>query len=203
MTHVKLNMIPDGGIARFRVYGRIPAAPVGHGVAEKSESDPRLNSLDLAHSMNGGRVVFTSDQHFGKGPNILLPGRGHDMGDGWETKRSRTPGHKDWLVIKLGEPGYLSYAEIDTAHFLGNFPESVELHGIDFDGDLPPGSSSADGAASGGWIHLLERQKTGPGRQHYYALQNAEKHRITHVRVTMHPVSCSRRRKLVSRRSSR
>ncbi len=23
------------------------------------------------------------------------------MGDGWETKRSRVKGHKDWVIIKL------------------------------------------------------------------------------------------------------
>jgi allantoicase len=23
------------------------------------------------------------------------------MGDGWETKRSRQKGHKDWVIIKL------------------------------------------------------------------------------------------------------
>lgn len=186
-THVKLNMIPDGGIARFRVYGKIPPPPVGFGVAEVAASDARLNTLDLAHSMNGARVVFTSDQHFGKGPNVLLPGRGKDMGDGWETKRSRTPGHKDWLVIKLGEPGFLDYCEIDTAHFLGNFPESVELHGIDYEGDVPPGTESESVAE--GWVHLLERQKTGPGKQHFFKLINAEKRRFSHIRVTMHPVS--------------
>lgn len=43
----------------------------------------------------------TSDQHFGVGANLILPGRGKDMGDGWETKRSRAKGHKDWVVIKL------------------------------------------------------------------------------------------------------
>lgn len=75
------------------------------------------------------------------------------MGDGWETKRSRTPGHKDWVIIKLqvflnnliaipviiffsmisGEPGLLEKVEIDTAHFKGNFPESVELHAVQSD----------------------------------------------------------------------
>ena len=75
-------------------------------------------SVDLAHVFAGGRVVFTSDQHFGAGSNLLLPGRGRclsrthtdqsdsyfigqDMGDGWETKRSRVKGHKDWVIIKL------------------------------------------------------------------------------------------------------
>jgi hypothetical protein len=32
--------------------------------------------FDLAHVLAGGRVVFTSDQHFGVGSNLILPGRG-------------------------------------------------------------------------------------------------------------------------------
>lgn len=58
-------------------------------------------AFDLAHVFAGGRVEFTSDQHFGVGSNLILPGRGKDMGDGWETKRSRAKGHNDWTIIKL------------------------------------------------------------------------------------------------------
>ena len=66
VNYVKLNMYPDGGIARFRVYGLVePAFP--------EDND---QSIDLAHVYNGGRVVFVSDQHFGVGSNLLLPGRG-------------------------------------------------------------------------------------------------------------------------------
>lgn len=83
-------MHPDGGIARFRVYGSvIPMFP-----------SPEV-PLDLAHSFNGGRVVAISDQHYGVGANLLLSGRGKDMGDGWETKRSRVKGHTDWVIVKL------------------------------------------------------------------------------------------------------
>lgn len=32
--------------------------------------------FDLAHVFSGGRVVLTSDQHFGVGSNLILPGRG-------------------------------------------------------------------------------------------------------------------------------
>ncbi len=32
---------------------------------------------------------------------IRLLSQGKDMGDGWETKRSRQKGHKDWAIIKL------------------------------------------------------------------------------------------------------
>jgi len=67
----------------------------------KTIFDSPRELLDLASVFAGARVVFTSDQHFGVGSNLLLPGRGKDMGDGWETKRSRTPGHKDWVVIRL------------------------------------------------------------------------------------------------------
>lgn len=194
-THIKLHMIPDGGIARFRVYGLITSPAVGFGVNEQSMADGRLNVLDLAHVMNGGRVVFTSDQHFGVGSNVLLPGRGKDMGDGWETKRSRAPGHKDWLIIKLSEPGYLGYAEIDTAHFLGNFPESVELHAINFDGLQPP-------VADAEWTQILPRSKTGPGRQHFFPLTNVQGKAYSHVRVTMHPDGGIKRVRIVGRRKA-
>ncbi len=76
--------------ARFRVYGDV--SPV-HPLA--------ITSFDLAHVFAGGRVLSVSDQHYGIGSNLILPGRGKNMGDGWETKRSRTKGHKDWAVIQL------------------------------------------------------------------------------------------------------
>ncbi len=44
-----------------------------------SNENAALNVLDLAHCLNGGRVVFTDDNHFGAGSNIILPGRGKDM----------------------------------------------------------------------------------------------------------------------------
>jgi allantoicase len=90
-THVRLQMYPDGGIARFRLYGNVvPAWP----------EDPAA-IVDLAHVANGGLAVSCSDQHFGTKDNLLLPGRGEDMGDGWETKRSRGGSHVDWVIVKL------------------------------------------------------------------------------------------------------
>jgi hypothetical protein len=38
---------------------------------------PEIGTLfDLAHVFAGGSVVYTSDQHFGVGSNLILPGRG-------------------------------------------------------------------------------------------------------------------------------
>ncbi|EGN99682.1 hypothetical protein SERLA73DRAFT_88261 [Serpula lacrymans var. lacrymans S7.3] len=183
VKYVKLNMYPDGGIARFRVYGHVsPIHP----------SDPS-EIFDLAHVFAGGCVVFTSDQHFGVGSNLILPGRGKDMGDGWETKRSRQKGHKDWVVIKLGAAGLLSTAEIDTAHFKGNFPESCELDATTSTHDVPTDQES--------WTPILSRVKLGPHRQHFFQLENVEGVSYTHVRLTIHPDGGIKRIRVNGRRA--
>ncbi|KAF6763100.1 allantoicase [Ephemerocybe angulata] len=165
INFVKLKIYPDGGVARFRVYGEV--APV-HAL----EATP----FDLAHVFAGGRVVYVSDQHFGVGSNLILPGRGKDMGDGWETKRSRSKGHKDWVIIKLGAPGYLEQVEIDTAHFKGNFPESCEIEATYSETDLDVQAHGGEGLT-----------KLGPHRQHYFQLENVENTVFTHVKMTIYP----------------
>lgn len=116
-THIKLSMFPDGGIARFRLFGVV--VPVF----------PEVMSavIDLAHVANGGLAVAYSDQHFGRASNLLLPGRGVDMGDGWETRRSRGGDHCDWVVVKLGTKGIIEKVVVDTAHFKGNFPKMIKV----------------------------------------------------------------------------
>ncbi|PWG62337.1 allantoicase [Sediminicurvatus halobius] len=115
-THLRLNLYPDGGIARLRVHGR---------------GRPRLAAAggdvpDLAALGHGGRVVAVSDAHYGDPNAILAPGRGVNMGDGWETRRRREPGN-DWGIIALGCPGRIERVVVDTAHFKGNFPARVSL----------------------------------------------------------------------------
>jgi allantoicase len=56
---------------------------------------------------------------------LLAPGRGINMGDGWETRRRREPGY-DWMIIALGARGEIEKAVIDTAHFKGNFPTRLD-----------------------------------------------------------------------------
>ena len=89
-THIRFRMFPDGGVARLRVYGKV------YQVLPEDKADV----FDLAAVGAGARVEAFSDAHFGHPSNLLLPGRGHDMSDGWETKRSRAPGHVDWSLIR-------------------------------------------------------------------------------------------------------
>ncbi|KAK4545162.1 Allantoicase [Oleoguttula mirabilis] len=158
-THVRLQMFPDGGIARFRLYGEVvPVLPQD------------VNAVfDLAATVNGGVAVSCSDQHFGTKDNLLLPGRGVDMGDGWETKRSRGD-HIDWVVIKLGHPGVIEKLVVDTAHFRGNFPQKVQVFAA-------PTAEKAPGHEDAAWTEILSPQKTGPDKEHEYtgdALKQAD-----------------------------
>src|SRR5690606_20614401 len=88
-THLRLSIFPDGGVARLRVYGQAAcdwAAKDAGGLHEVSS---------LA---SGGRIVAYSDAHFGVPFRLIMPGRGVNMGDGWETRRRREPGH-DWCIV--------------------------------------------------------------------------------------------------------
>ncbi|GLB37590.1 putative ureidoglycolate lyase [Lyophyllum shimeji] len=188
VNYVKLTMYPDGGIARFRVYGHVsPVIP-----ADVSEL------FDLAHVFAGGRVEFTSDQHFGVGSNLILPGRGKNMGGGWETKRSRTKGHKDWVIIKLGVAGFLECVEVDTAHFKGNFPESCEIHGLYSETSINWGTHKGQDQD---WTLILSRTKLGPHRQHYLQLENVEGKVYTHIKLTIYPDGGLQRIRVLGRQS--
>jgi len=83
--------------------------------------------FDLASLANGGRVIKTSDDRYGKPTNIILPTAGVNTRDGWQTRRSRVKGHHDWVEIKLGASGLLENLEVDTTHFRGNNPDFVSL----------------------------------------------------------------------------
>lgn len=170
-THVRLNIYPDGGIARFKVYGQVKI--------NLQDSDQMLDVLALEH---GGRVVAYSDAHFGHPRNLINPGRGINMGDGWETKRRRAPGF-DWCILALGASARIEKIEIDTAHFKGNFPAEVSIQAIYVedatDEQLIPQSMF--------WPFLLEAQPMQMDHIHHYINKILQHEKISHIRVNMIP----------------
>ncbi|EOO00007.1 putative allantoicase protein [Phaeoacremonium minimum UCRPA7] len=183
-THVRLNMYPDGGIARFRLFGHaVPVFP------EDKEA-----IFDLAAAQNGGVAVSCSDQHFGTKDNLILPGRGKDMGDGWETSRSRTKGHVDWTIIRLGAPGFIQNFIVDTAHFRGNFPQKVKLDAIEWKGEGEPGPEAE------GWAEIVEPSKCGPDKEHEFDSKIKDKP-ITHVKLTIIPDGGVKRLRVFGKRA--
>lgn len=116
-THVRLNIYPDGGVARLRVYGVV--VPDRRSLAAASR-------IDLAALSNGGVVIAASDMFFGNKEHLIMPGNARNMGEGWETRRRRGPGN-DWVIVRLGTPGVVTSVEVDTQHFKGNAPDRCSL----------------------------------------------------------------------------
>ncbi len=171
-SHVRLNILPDGGVARLRVYGR----PTG--AAQIAED----GLIDLSAALNGGYPVAWNDAHFGVPANLLLPGRGVDMGDGWETRRRREPGF-DWCIIALGYAGTIRRIDVDTAHFKGNFPDRCSLQG----GFAPGFGEGALITQAQFWPTLLQETKLDADREHPFTTEIAAHGPITHVRFNLHP----------------
>ncbi|KAK2041162.1 hypothetical protein LZ31DRAFT_568178 [Colletotrichum somersetense] len=183
-THVRLNMYPDGGIARFRLFGHaVPVFP-----------DDKEAIFDLAAAQNGGVAISCSDQHFGTKDNLLLPGRGKDMGDGWETARSRTKGHVDWAIVRLGAPGYVQNVVVDTAHFRGNFPQKVKVEALSW---IDSGEPEADAA---GWAEIVAPSKCGPDQEHDFPSAVKDK-AVTHVKITIIPDGGVKRLRVFGKRA--
>ena len=165
VTHVKLVIHPDGGVARLRVHGEVVPDPV------------RFPDgwLDLAAAENGGRVVGCSDLFYGSPAQLIEPGLARTMGEGWETRRRRDTGN-DWVVVRLAAPGRIRLAELDTTHFKGNAPGAAALRGLD--------ERKADPADDAAWRELLPRTDLRPDTRHRFVLRTDP---VTHVRLDIHP----------------
>ena len=173
-THLRLNIFPDGGVARFRAFG--DAAPDWTSVLERKEA------IDLAAIEWGGRIVRANDMFFSPGHNLIMPGPPLNMGDGWETRRRRRPGF-DWIVIRLGRPGIIQRLEIDTTHFKGNHPESCRVEGAVL-GDCPPDFFDGVNIA---WRELLPRVPLEADRRHVFSDELLPADAYTHLRLCIFP----------------
>ncbi|HYD36531.1 MAG TPA: allantoicase [Allosphingosinicella sp.] len=170
VTHVRLHIFPDGGVARLRVWGR---------VAKRLDPGARL---DLLAMENGGRGIVANDEHYGRIENLTAPGRGADMGDGWETRRRREPGH-DWAVLELGAAGRIEEVVVDTAHFKGNYPDRCFLQAA----AEATGSPAEIAAASEHWPLLLPEVKLEADKVHRFRDGLADLGPVRFVRLNIVP----------------
>jgi allantoicase len=172
-THLRVNIYPDGGIARLRVYGQ----------PQLDWKNADKNTLvDLGAMENGAYLVGTNNQHFGLASTLLMPGRGVNMGDGWETRRRREPGN-DWCIVALAQPGIIKKVEVDTAHFKGNFPDRCSLQAAYVKG----GTDSSLVTQAMFWPVLLGEQKLAMDKQHFYESELESLGAVTHVRFNIYP----------------
>ncbi|WP_280503895.1 allantoicase [Nocardia farcinica] len=159
VTHVRLNIFPDGGVARLRV----------HGEARPDPALLRFAPVDLAALENGAYVTDCSNRFYSAPQNLLMPGPARTMGEGWETARRRAGGN-DWVHVRLATEGTIALAELDTSCFLGNAPGEAELLGLTRDGATVP---------------VLARTRLQPDTRHRFVLDASTP--VTEVRLNVYP----------------
>ena len=168
ITHLRLNIFPDGGVARLRV----------HGVVLPRWARLRAGGLvDLAALEHGGWVESCSDMFFGSRNNLIKPGPSRTMADGWETRRRRGPGH-DWALVRLATTGVVEGLELDTSHFKGNAPGRCLVEGL-----LPIGGSG-DGEPL--WRPILS-SPLQPHTRHLFDDELRRVGAVTHLRLSVFP----------------
>jgi allantoicase len=185
-THLRLNIYPDGGVARLKVYGEVFKDWNLVGADEL---------VDLAAAVNGARSILCNDMFFSHMDNLIMPGRGINMGDGWETKRNRTPNNRDWVIVRLAHKGVIEKALIDTCHFKGNYPDSCLLEGC----NIPLADENKLHTTAIHWTTILPQVKLNADKEHYFENEILTKEPFTHVRLSIFPDGGISRMKLWGR----
>ena len=170
-THLRLHIYPDGGVARFRVYGE---------VFKNWDAVSTNDTIDLAAAINGGQAIACNDMFFSAMSNLIMPNRGANMGDGWETKRNRTPNNRDWVILKLAHKGTVEKIIVDTFHFKGNYPDSCSI-------ECCVSNNDDDVINGGDWQTLLPQQKLSADNEHEFTTEINTHSGITHLRLNIFP----------------
>lgn len=188
-THLRLNMYPDGGIARFKVYGE----------SRPSKTIDKYETIDLLSAKNGGLCLGYSNAHFGHPKNLIRQKRSESMADGWETARRLdrpailevdangillVPGN-EWAVFRLGYIGMVSSLIVDTKYFKGNYPDSVQIEGILA---KPSQGLNKKNFTNNDWKIILTKRKLQPHRTHEYLKDDLKsKGPFSHIKITIAP----------------
>jgi len=171
-THVKLNIYPDGGVARIRIYGSMQT---------KKKFGKKI--INLTSILNGANPIACNNEHFGRAENILAPGTGKNMGDGWETRRSRGKNF-DWLILKCATAGKINNIQIDTHHFKGNYPDKCSLQAAYLNGKI---SAKSIVNKSKNWKLLLSKVKLHAHKKHNFKNKLMKNKKVNYIKINIYP----------------
>ena len=123
-----------------------------------STSNKLKGLINLADASLGASALTANDEFFAAKERMLnpdepvsRPGVFDDHGqwmDGWETRRRREPGY-DWCIVTLAYRGKISYIDIDTRYFTGNYPPEASVEACESDDPLHADTQ---------WTELLSRR---------------------------------------------
>lgn len=178
ITHLRMHIYPDGGVARLRVHGEV--------VPDHSKSNLDVHGmLDVAAVASGASVIATSDAYFGPKDNLIKPGRAATMGGGWETRRRRGDG-SDWIVVRLGCTSIIERIEIDTHHFKGNYPDAFSFEVCRFESRDLLACDLRD-RQDLDWREIIAPTKLQPDHAHQFDVGNAAKGPVDYVKLRIYP----------------
>ncbi|XP_064630581.1 probable inactive allantoicase [Lineus longissimus] len=181
-THIRLNLFPDGGIARLRVYGQAKKDWT------KAQNDELVNLVAME---NGGICVSYSSACSGHARNVIAPGDATAMEEGWVTSSTGLPSGdscgpvSEWAVFKLGHPGVIDKVEVDTSYFKGNFPDSYKIDGCLITNRKDEKTLLHDPSQMS-WRAVLPVKKLSADNLHVY-LNLPQQEVISHVRLAVVP----------------
>ncbi len=165
-THVRLNILPDGGVARLRVHGNpVPDPDLLDGL-----------TVNLAALRDGAHVTGCSDMFYNRPDKMLMPGEAKNMGDGWENARRRDAGH-DWVELALAAEGTVDVLDIDTTHYKGNAPHQATVSAARVEPGTEPRPDD--------WFELLAPTRLQPDTPHRFPIRDGRP--VTHLRLDIHP----------------
>jgi allantoicase len=179
-----------------------------HATAVVPPSRQSYEYPELSLQENGGVGLVCSNQHYGGPNNLIQSNLGLTMGDGWETARHpdrpsvlvRDPTTNlvdsplmDWAVIKLGMVASNGVARVilDTKHFCGNYPESVQVEACCTDLDDAMFTTDLDASTGIEWFTLVPRGRMAPDSEHVFEssasqLVNTDR-KVSHIKVSIYP----------------
>ena len=172
-NYIRLNIFPDGGVARIRLYGKINMENI----------NLNKKNINLTSVLNGASIIGCNNEHFGRAENIIAPGKAKNMGDGWETRRSRGKNF-DWLIIKFGKSGLIKKLEIDTHHFKGNYPDTCSIQTAYIAKNV---SNKFIVRNSKKWKYILNKSKLSANKKHVFKKFLLRRNKENLLRINIYP----------------
>ncbi|MCS5614540.1 MAG: allantoicase [Candidatus Marinimicrobia bacterium] len=183
ITHLKVTLYPDGGIARLRAYGNVCS----------ENNTYEVKGINVIAKESGARAIFANDEHFGCLSNILEKHKPINMADGWETRRRREPGN-DWGIVALAKPATVDEIVIDTKFFKGNYPDTFSICTTCIDET----DEKTLIEQSNSWNQLIDRKKLEMNQIHVFEKSELlHQDPITHIRIDIFPDGGIARLKLI------
>lgn len=180
VTHLRINLFPDGGLSRLRAYGEFVF-----------DENILGNTTNVCSVLNGARAIYANDEHYGKLQNTLVEHSPINMADGWETRRRREPGH-DWGVIALARSAIIMKSIVDTTFFKGNYPSSCSIQSA----NIKNMTDSKIISTSGSWEKLMDSKALSMNQKHEFTTL-LHQQPVNYIRLNIFPDGGIMRLKLI------